>query len=175
MPTKLANLMRATYWPMLLVVLTANTILFTTPQIAEGQTIRCGSAWSADEEVRYAHLTLTISPSSMTAIFRQDPDSWGSRRAAFCEFALIIAQRAANGAGNTPQFTAMSAHFYVGRYSCRFGESGETLYYEGVGYSAEYASCTHMGRYPNKVTFLETALTGAANNCTPSTCTKGSG
>ncbi|HEY4896463.1 MAG TPA: hypothetical protein VII01_10270 [Solirubrobacteraceae bacterium] len=131
------------------------------PAGASAGTVHCGGGWNLGEEVRFAHVTLTISTSAMSAIYRQDPLNWTSRRASDCELAFLIAGQAANGEANSTSFVGMGAHFYVGRYHCTFREAGEALVYEGVRYSAERARCSHSGRYANQISFLETVLRGA--------------
>jgi hypothetical protein len=90
----------------------------------------------------------------MNAIYRQNPKSWGSRRAAPCELAELVADEAVNASLDNintynPGFIGEGASWYVGRYHC----SSEPAPGPPNAERPEVETCTHTGRYANSVHF----------------------
>ena len=123
-------------------------------------TVYCGTV--KQSEIQFTDLSISITKSAMDAIYRPAPRSWGSRKAATCELAGLIANFASTAEWDTPNFNARGASWYVGRYHCTFSKlipantpmtNGQAEEING----SEWVVCTHTGRYANQVRFMSTA------------------
>ena len=124
-------------------------------------TVYCGTV--KQSEIQYTNLSISITKSAMDAIYRPARRSWGSRRAATCELASLIAGFASTPEWDTPNFNAHGESWYVGRYHCTFSKlipanapmtNGQAEEING----SEWAVCTHTGRYANQVRFMSTTF-----------------
>lgn len=117
---------------------------------------------SESEEARYGRIFITITTGAMSAIYRESPRNWTSRREATCELADLVAGEAVSYQLDdintfSPGFVGMGAKWYVGRYHCISEAAPEPPGFD----RGEVETCSHRGHYANSVRFwsLETGET----------------